>query len=81
VTLLPELAIRLVNQKSANNSLPHKLPQEKTPDSTIKDHFTLLTDLPLDRLPDHPRAAQKLLAPEVVSIIGGESAASWQKAI
>ena len=35
---------------------------EKTPDSTIKDYFTLLTDLPLDRLPDHPRAAQKLLA-------------------
>ena len=40
---------------------------EKTPDNTIKDYFTLLTDLPLDRLPEHPREAQKLLALEVVT--------------
>jgi tyrosyl-tRNA synthetase len=40
---------------------------EKTPDSIIKDYFTLLTDLSLDRLPDNPREAQKLLALEVVT--------------
>ncbi|PSB58351.1 tyrosine--tRNA ligase [Chamaesiphon polymorphus] len=35
---------------------------EKTPDSIIKDYFTLLTDLEIDRLPENPREAQKLLA-------------------
>jgi tyrosyl-tRNA synthetase len=40
---------------------------EKTPDSIIKDYFTLLTDLPLERLPENPRVAQKLLALEVVT--------------
>ena len=53
---------------------------EKTPDSTIKDYFTLLTDLPLDRLPDHPRAAQKLLALEVVTQYHGQTQATQAQA-
>jgi tyrosyl-tRNA synthetase len=48
---------------------------EKTPDSIIKDYFTLLTDIPLDRLPENPRAAQKLLALEVVTQYHGRDAA------
>ncbi|AFY91643.1 tyrosine--tRNA ligase [Chamaesiphon minutus] len=40
---------------------------EKTPDSIIKDYFTLLTDLELARLPENPREAQKLLALTVTS--------------
>ena len=53
---------------------------EKTPDSLIKDYFTLLTDLPLDRLPDNPRAAQKLLALEVVSQYHGSAPAAQAQA-
>ncbi|WP_309738040.1 MULTISPECIES: tyrosine--tRNA ligase [unclassified Chamaesiphon] len=53
---------------------------EKTPDSLIKDYFTLLTDLPLDRLPDNPRAAQKLLALEVVSQYHGQASAAQAQA-
>jgi tyrosyl-tRNA synthetase len=53
---------------------------EKTPDSIIKDYFTLLTDLPLDRLPDNPRAAQKLLAIEVVSQYHGQTQAAQAQA-
>jgi tyrosyl-tRNA synthetase len=48
---------------------------EKTPDNLIKDYFTLLTDLPLDSLPDNPRAAQKLLALEVVTQYHGKERA------
>jgi tyrosyl-tRNA synthetase len=48
---------------------------EKTPDNLIQDYFTLLTDLPLDRLPDNPRAAQKLLALEVVTQYHGRERA------
>jgi tyrosyl-tRNA synthetase len=48
---------------------------EKTPDSIIKDYFTLLTDLPLNRLPEHPREAQKLLALEVVTQYHGREQA------
>ena len=48
---------------------------EKTPDNLIKDYFTLLTDLPLDSLPDNPRAAQKLLALKVVTQYHGEERA------
>jgi tyrosyl-tRNA synthetase len=49
---------------------------EKTPDSIIKDYFTLLTDLPLDRLPENPREAQKLLALTVVTQYHGELSAT-----
>lgn len=48
---------------------------EKTPDNIIKDYFTLLTDIPLDRLPENPREAQKLLALEVVTQYHGREAA------
>jgi tyrosyl-tRNA synthetase len=53
---------------------------EKTPDSTIKDYFTLLTDLPIDGLPDNPREAQKLLALEVVTQYHGSTQAAQAQA-
>ena len=53
---------------------------EKTPDSTIKDYFTLLTDLSLDRLPEHPRDAQKLLALEIVTQYHGQAQAAQAQA-
>jgi tyrosyl-tRNA synthetase len=49
---------------------------EKTPDSIIKDYFTLLTDLPIDKLPENPRDAQKLLALTVVTQYHGELSAN-----
>jgi tyrosyl-tRNA synthetase len=49
---------------------------EKTPDSIIKDYFTLLTDLPIDKLPANPRDAQKLLALTVVTQYHGELSAT-----
>ena len=39
---------------------------EKIADSSIAQYFELLTDLPLDELPENPREKQKLLAVEVV---------------
>ena len=48
---------------------------EKTPDHLLKQYFELLTNLPLDRLPDNPRECQKLLALEVVSQYHGKEAA------
>ena len=40
---------------------------EKTPDHLLEEYFELLTDLPLDALPETPRDRQKLLAKEIVS--------------
>ena len=40
---------------------------EKVSDANINQYFELLTDLPLDQLPESPRERQKLLALEVVS--------------
>lgn len=48
---------------------------EKTPDHLLKQYFELLTNLPLDRLPDNPRECQKQLALEVVSQYHGKEAA------
>ncbi|WP_439341766.1 tyrosine--tRNA ligase [Vacuolonema iberomarrocanum] len=48
---------------------------EKIPDTLITDYFELLTDLPLDGLPDNPRDRQKLLALTVASQFHGETAA------
>ncbi|MBD2306894.1 tyrosine--tRNA ligase [Chroococcidiopsis sp. FACHB-1243] len=48
---------------------------EKTPDHLLKDYFELLTNLPLDSLPETPRDRQKLLALEVVSQYHGKEAA------
>jgi len=48
---------------------------EKTPDVLIEQYFELLTDLPLDRLPENPRDRQKMLALDVVSQYWGEAEA------
>lgn len=40
---------------------------EKTPDTLLRDYFELLTNLPLNDLPENPRELQKLLAVEIVS--------------
>jgi tyrosyl-tRNA synthetase len=48
---------------------------EKIPDSVINQYFELLTDLPLDQLPENPRDRQKLLALNIVSQYHGEAVA------
>ncbi|MBD2092234.1 tyrosine--tRNA ligase [Microcoleus sp. FACHB-1515] len=48
---------------------------EKTPDRLLNDYVELLTNLPLDSLPDAPRDRQKLLALDVVRQYHGEEAA------
>ena len=48
---------------------------EKTPDTLLKDYFELLTDIPIEQLPDTPRESQKLLALTVVSQFHGFDAA------
>ena len=45
------------------------------PDNLLKEYFELLTDLPLDQLPENPRDRQTLLAYEVVKQYHGEQAA------
>lgn len=54
---------------------------EKIPDHLLQNYFELLTDLPLEQLPDNPRDRQKLLAVEIVTQYHGkESATLAQKA-
>ena len=48
---------------------------EKTPDTLLKSYFELLTDRPIDQLPQKPRDAQKLLALTIVTQYHGEAAA------
>jgi tyrosyl-tRNA synthetase len=48
---------------------------EKTSDALLKDYFELLTNLPLDELPENPRESQKLLAVEIISQYYGKQAA------
>lgn len=48
---------------------------EGTPDSLLPQYFELLTDLPLEELPENPRELQKLLALEVTSQYCGKDAA------
>ncbi|NJK66971.1 MAG: tyrosine--tRNA ligase [Microcoleus sp. CSU_2_2] len=48
---------------------------EKIADSSIAQYFELLTDLPLDALPENPREKQKLLALDIVSQYHGKEAA------
>lgn len=43
-------------------------------DHLLKDYFELLTDLPLDTLPENPRDRQKLLAQEIVRQYHGQEA-------
>ncbi len=53
---------------------------EKVPDNQVKTYFELLTNLPLDQLPDNPRECQKLLGLEVTSHYHGrEKAEQAQK--
>lgn len=49
---------------------------EKVPDSQIESYFELLTDLPLDQLPENPRDRQKYLAHTVVAQYHGAAAAT-----
>ena len=48
---------------------------EKTPDKLLEQYFELLTNLPLDGLPEQPRDRQKLLAFDIVSQYHGKDAA------
>lgn len=52
---------------------------QAVPDNLLKDYFELLTNLPLDSLPETARDRQKLLAWEVVKQYHGESAAQEAK--
>ena len=45
---------------------------EKTPDALIEEYFELLTNLPLDGLPENPRDRQKLLGTEITSQFHGK---------
>lgn len=49
---------------------------EKIPDTLMGDYFELLTDLPLEQLPEQPRDRQKLLAYHIVSQYHGEAIAN-----
>lgn len=49
------------------------------PDGLLEQYFELLTDLPLDKLPENPRDRQTLLAWEVVKYYHGETAAQEAK--
>lgn len=54
---------------------------EKTADSQIEQYFELLTNLPLNSLPENPREKQKLLAVDIVSqYYGKDEAEKAQKA-
>lgn len=48
---------------------------EKVPDHLLQQYFELLTDLPLEQLPEQPRDRQKLLALNIVTQYYGEEAA------
>ncbi|WP_199332529.1 tyrosine--tRNA ligase [Anabaena catenula] len=46
------------------------------PDNLLSQYFELLTDLPLDSLPENPRDCQKYLAKEIVKQYHGEEVAN-----
>jgi len=48
---------------------------EKIPDDLVGSYFELLTNLPLDDLPENPRERQKLLAVNIVTQYHGKEAA------
>ncbi len=48
---------------------------EKVPDHLIEQYFELLTDLPLEKLPENPRERQKQLALDVIAQYHGSTAA------
>ncbi len=47
---------------------------QQTPDHLLETYFELLTDLPLDKLPENARDRQKLLAQEIVTHYYGSKA-------
>ena len=47
---------------------------QAVPDNLLRQYFELLTDLPLDKLPENPREQQYLLAREIVRQYHGEKA-------
>ena len=49
---------------------------EKIPDHLLMQYFELLTNLPLDALPEQPRLRQKLLALDIVTQYHGKEAAT-----
>jgi tyrosyl-tRNA synthetase len=49
------------------------------PDNLLSQYFELLTDLPLDSLPENPRSAQEFLAWEIVRQYHGEQTANEAK--
>lgn len=49
---------------------------EKIPDHLLEKYFELLTNLPLEQLPETPRDRQKLLALDIVTQYHGEDAAT-----
>jgi tyrosyl-tRNA synthetase len=48
---------------------------EKIPDALVSQYFELLTNLPLNQLPENPRDRQKLLALDIVAQYHGQAAA------
>ncbi|NET55784.1 MAG: tyrosine--tRNA ligase [Symploca sp. SIO2E6] len=48
---------------------------EKTPDNLLEQYYELLTNLPMEQLPESPRDRQKQLALNIVSQYHGEAAA------
>ena len=62
-----------VGLKEKHLSMYQKL--RNTRDDLLKDYFELLTNLPLEELPEDPRQRQKLLAREIVSQYYGRDVA------
>jgi len=52
---------------------------QQVPDNLLEDYFKLLTDLPLDKLPEKPRDRQQLLAWDIVRQYHGETSANEAK--
>lgn len=59
----------------SENALSMYSKLEKTPDQLLEQYFELLTNLPLNQLPEAPRDRQKLLALNIVTQYHGEAAA------
>jgi len=59
----------------SEKALPMYSKLEKTPDKLLEQYFELLTNLPLNQLPEAPRDRQKLLALNIVTQYHGEAAA------
>ncbi|MFE1747485.1 tyrosine--tRNA ligase [Coleofasciculus sp. H7-2] len=59
----------------SERSTPMYQKLEKIPDDLLEQYFELLTDLPLDRLPETPRDRQQELAFEIVKQYHGKEAA------